>query len=356
MKVLHIIDSLNKGGAEFLLLNSIKYLHVKHPSIINYLVTLRESGDLINEIKKIAETYNLEFKGLKDLIKTTKKLNFIINKLKIDVVHSHLVDSTIISRLAIPKGVKLVTTYHSVLYNPHTVNYSKLRFIIDKTTSYKTDWNIYVSNTVRNHIIDRISPSNPGSVLVNFPSPSFKPLYKFNPDQQLRIVSVGNLKEVKNHELAINALSKLRYLPISLDIYGEGHLRSHLEKLIAKCNVNVRLLGLKEITSELLVQYDLFLMTSQYEGMPISLLESMCSGLPAVLNDLPMLRETADTAAFYFEYNNSSSLKEMLISIFNNKIVLKELSHIALEQSNKYSIDDYVEKLTSIYNSLTIRI
>ena len=352
VNILHIVDSFAKGGAEVLLLNSIKELNAKYPKYNSKVVTLYRYGPLLEDFNKVTTVTCLNYSGIQDLFDVVKRFRKLIDDWNIDIVHSHLIDSTLVSRLAKPAGVKLVSTYHSALYNSWTVNYSRGRHIIDKLTAGRTDFAIFVSEAVQEHITKKVGIRVPNQVLVNFASPDFKPEYKLNSDKELKIVAVGNLKEVKNHLMAVKTLSELTEYPISLDIYGEGKLKDSLQALIDETKANVTLMGAKQISSQLLSQYDVFLMTSQYEGMPISLLEAMSTGLPSILTDLPMLHETAENAAVYFNYDSIPELKEIILGFFHDKKSLERLSSNALQRASHFSIDLYLNSLTEIYKNL----
>lgn len=104
-----------------------------------------------------------------------------------------------------------------------------------------------------------------------------------------KIVSVGRLVEQKNHKLLIYAFKDLlHYYPdYKLIIYGEGKLRSELEEIIASNNLTdkVFLPGNVENIFEKLQEADLFVLSSNYEGMPNALIEAMAMGVPVVSTD-----------------------------------------------------------------------
>ena len=105
------------------------------------------------------------------------------------------------------------------------------------------------------------------------------------------ILSVGELNENKNHGLAIRGLAKyiqnnreessnVRYF-----ICGQGNLRGYLQELITNLGVanNVYLMGYRNDVAELLKCADVFVSTSKREGLPVSLMEAMASGLPSIV-------------------------------------------------------------------------
>lgn len=107
-------------------------------------------------------------------------------------------------------------------------------------------------------------------------------------DGNVRLVSIGNLNENKNHLALIKAVHKLikKGYPLILQIGGEGKLRNALQKYIDANGLkkNVQLLGLlsKNEIRDLLKQTDYFILPSFKETFGVVLIEAMASGLPTL--------------------------------------------------------------------------
>ena len=94
------------------------------------------------------------------------------------------------------------------------------------------------------------------------------------------IVAVGRLTAQKNHALLIRACAALGPVDDRLVIFGEGEKRAELEAL-------VRELGLEGRVPRDIGDKKLFVLSSDYEGMPNALLEAMALGLPCISSDCP---------------------------------------------------------------------
>ena len=101
-----------------------------------------------------------------------------------------------------------------------------------------------------------------------------------------RIVMVGRLAPPKRPGLAVRALAEIRRaLPKAhLDLVGDGPLRNEVESLAVAQGVReaVRLLGTRKDVPDLLSGAACFLLASDYEGCPLSVLEAMAAGVPVV--------------------------------------------------------------------------
>lgn len=104
--------------------------------------------------------------------------------------------------------------------------------------------------------------------------------------KEQKIVSVGRLMPQKNQVMLVNAFSRVyaEYPNYRLTIYGEGPYREELEKRIQKLGLShsVDLPGSSTKVFDDIVSAQVFVLPSNYEGMPNALIEAMCLGLPCV--------------------------------------------------------------------------
>ena len=102
------------------------------------------------------------------------------------------------------------------------------------------------------------------------------------------IVGIGRLTEQKNFEMLINAFAELRPSGYVLKIYGDGHLRNKLSKQIDNLNVSdcVFLMGHVDKVIDSISKADIFVLSSDWEGMPNALMESMAMGLACIATDV----------------------------------------------------------------------
>lgn len=110
--------------------------------------------------------------------------------------------------------------------------------------------------------------------------------------QSKQIVAVGRLQTQKNHNLLIDAFAQVHSaLPeYTLNIYGEGALRSSLQKKIDDLGLHnaVNLCGFEKNVHQRLVEAALFILSSDYEGMSNALMEALAIGVPTISTDHPI--------------------------------------------------------------------
>lgn len=105
------------------------------------------------------------------------------------------------------------------------------------------------------------------------------------------IISAGRLKSQKNHALIIRAMRELHeeYPDISLIIYGEGPEKERLKCLVDKLGLNntVYIAGRCKNMRAAYDNADIFILSSDFEGLPNALMEAMACGLPCISTDCP---------------------------------------------------------------------
>lgn len=105
-------------------------------------------------------------------------------------------------------------------------------------------------------------------------------------EKEKKLVSVGRLIPQKNQKLLIEAFANIvkEYPEYQLIIYGEGKDRKELERLAANLGIkeNVLMPGSTSNLHNVIKNAELFVLSSNYEGMPNALIEAMCLGLPVV--------------------------------------------------------------------------
>lgn len=111
-----------------------------------------------------------------------------------------------------------------------------------------------------------------------------------------RLVMIARFEPQKDHGTLIRALSGLQAHPWELDLIGDGPLRGQIESLAGELGVRdrIRFLGQRNDVAELLAQAQISLLISNWEGLPLSILEAMRAGLPVVASAVGGVGECID--------------------------------------------------------------
>jgi glycosyltransferase involved in cell wall biosynthesis len=346
--ILHIINTLGTGGAEVLLRDTVASLE-QYDHVVCYLYG---ADDLVSSFVP-HPVYKLHHEGWKDFNSTVSKLKSIIEIHDVAIVHAHLLDATILSRQAVPDHVKYFFTIHNIL-SKDAFDANRLSRIAEQFTYKKDQYIISVSREALKDYQKSIGIKGPSFILYNYVHQKYFNLdYDYDQDitPGFRLVAVGNLRRQKNYPMILEALSLLRDLPVSLDIYGSGDMHDELQSIIYNKKINARLMGRADDVSKILLQYHAYIMGSLFEGFGISPMEAMAAGMPVILSDLDVFRELAEDVPRYFDPEDASSIADAIRFVLENWM---EMKYRAMRGKRlvhrKASKEVYLNKLIEIYN------
>jgi glycosyltransferase involved in cell wall biosynthesis len=165
--------------------------------------------------------------------------------------------------------------------------------------------------------------------------------YKPNPESEKYILTVSSMDPRKNFIRLVEAFNNIEDKNIKLYIIGmqfKAFNTPNLQKLISN---NVVLPGYIS-DEELMKMYQNALFSiypSLYEGFGLPPLESMTFGCPAIVSDIPALREVSEGAVLYTNPYEVNDITEKMNLMANDENLRMELRKKGLEQIKKYSWD-----------------
>jgi len=178
---------------------------------------------------------------------------------------------------------------------------------------------------------------------------------KFGLEKDDFILYLGRLVPEKGCHYLVEAFQKIK-TDKKLFIAGEGSFTDgYLEKLHKSTNHKIIFGGFveKEIMQELYSNAYLYVLPSEVEGLPHSILQALSYGLAALVSDIPENKEAASNFGFYFKNKDVSELKEKLEFLLQNENLVKSQK----EERERYvktnfSWDKTVEVLEGVYQKL----
>ncbi len=197
--VLYIIDSLEViGGAEFMLLAPLAEIHNSYKIII---VTLYPATTIHENFFFGDKQYCLHMHSRKDVLKSARKLKKIIKDNEVNFVHSFLYWSIVVARLACGKKTPHIFSL-STMMKDHIYThkwYSRYTQLIDMVTYKSNQVVIAPTSEVLTDFNKAVGIKGKSRVLYNFVLDDFFEIQqKYNyTSSKLKLVAVGNLKEVK---------------------------------------------------------------------------------------------------------------------------------------------------------------
>jgi glycosyltransferase involved in cell wall biosynthesis len=182
-------------------------------------------------------------------------------------------------------------------------------------------------------------------------------------DRAVLIGSVGRLEAQKNFESLVRAAAKARGRcpALAVAIAGEGSSASALRDAASTSGLGERLLlpGRVEEIGEFLAALDLFVLPSLWEGMPLSLLEAMAMGVPAIATATPGAEELLggeDPAGVLVPPGDDESLAAAISALLEDGEAARALGRKGAERTReRHDAGRLFERLVAVYERLAPR-
>lgn len=285
-KILIFLPNLQFGGGEKISFDLAKEFKKNNVEVIFALQQLE--GEFIEEVKNIFEIKTFSSSYLVCLF----KLFFHLLSNRYDVLISNYFPLNVISCFAgFISFTRVVAIEHSPPSLTPFINLNKYKFFsfLFYNLSYKI---ICVSNGVKKDIIDNCFINKKKILTIYNPIPDHGYRVKKNDNSKFKIITVGRLKHQKNHFLLIEAINLLKENiknSIQLEIIGDGELKKDLYDCIKnfKLDRQIKLIGFKENPMKYVAQSSLFVLSSDYEGLPTVLIEALYTGIDIISTNCP---------------------------------------------------------------------
>lgn len=166
-------------------------------------------------------------------------------------------------------------------------------------------------------------------------------------------VSVGELNENKNQEVAIRALAETKNPDYYYVVCGEGNKRDYLNSLAERLGVEnqVKLLGFRSDISEVLLASDCFLFMSFREGLPGALMEAMASGLPCIASNIRGCTDLLNGSRYLFNPEDPVELASMMERILSPDECQREVDRNTINVMN-FDLNHAISSLRGLYESI----
>lgn len=362
-KILYVITDSGVGGSEKVLTSLLNGLDKEKFALVGVVVlkTQREMG-LVWEQRGIPVSYlNM---GKWPFIPVFTKLGAILKKTKPDIVHAFLFHSVQVCRIN-----HMMNQNYKLVSSPR-VNYRfapRLGVMIDRCLKNYDDYVLCESLATQKFLVNNISYDVSKTAVISNGVDSSE--FKFSKDGRDRVRkewemssgtvcvgAVGRLHDQKGFDLLIEALANLKTnsVPHQLVVVGEGPEKSALENLATMVGVNVIFTGLRKDVTDVLSAFDVFVLSSRYEGMPNVLLEAMSIGLPCVSTAVDGVLDIAEDGknVLLSKPEDSLSLSVAIGLLLERKDLRSQLGKGAMQTAHQHSVHAMIGKYENFYTQV----
>lgn len=358
MRVLQVINSLDTGGAEKLVLDTVpRYVAADIPTDV--LVLNGTAHPFFTKMQQLQETtiYSLGTGSVYNPMHVFRIRKFLK---RYDLIHVHLFPA--LYWVALAKVFSFTKT--PLLFTEHnTTNrrrgnwffkildkiiYKRYRKIITISSEvdagiqthlgFNSDRFVYIPNGVAIDAIAEAKPASREELGI--------------PKEQKIILQVASFTSQKDQKTLIQSMVLLQTNTLLL-LVGDGPLKAEMKELAHSLGLedHVRFLGIRMDVPRLLRLADIVVLSSHYEGLSLSSIEALASGKPFVATDAPGLTEIVEDAGILFPIGDSKKLAEIIDELFQNKQWYANTVARCVERAQQFSLDKMIAKHLELYRS-----
>lgn len=369
-RILYIIPSLQKGGAERLVLDICNEL-IKREGLVVKLITFTDQ----NEYPFLTQNIDWEIISATVHLSLTKKKRLFVNQLQqsIDnyqpnVIHTHLFETELVTRSCYYPQAKWYTHCHDNMQQFSNfsiacfINKKKLTDFFEKRylfKRYKTNGGthfITIGNDTNSYFEDKIGSFSISKITnaIDFKKFYYKRVQD-NSKKEIVITNTGSFVDKKNQVFILKIAEKLLRTNTNfcINLLGDGKNRLTLQEKAKELNVDsfVFFHGNVNNVEEYLAKSDIYLHTAIYEPLGLVLIEAMASGLPVITLDGKGNRDLIEEGrnGYMINSQNAEEFANKIIELWDNKATYWKLSNYAQEYAKRYDIKDYVDNLLELY-------
>ena len=365
MKILQIIPSLGTGGAEKMVLSLASGVSDQDHEVI--IVSLYAKNDTKMIYAPKASTLSIIYLNKKPGfdIAMVYKIFKIIREFKPSIIHTHLHTMKYVLPLTFLRSFAWVHTVHNVAQMEANHIDKKINYI----SFLRGAVPVAIADKVRNTIYEVYRIKNTPVILngidlheherVSLGRDEWRRREGFS-ESDVIITAVGRLYKQKNHRLLISSFKEVseQFPQTRLMIVGEGELRSDLQDYCIEKGLKdkVKFLGNRNDVPAILNAIDIFTISSDWEGNPLSLMEAIAAGCPVVCTAVGGIPEVVDPSfGLLVTAGDESALTKALKDMVESKEKRILMAQAAKAYSHQFSSSKMIDNYLYLYKKLTSR-
>ncbi len=366
MKVLYLLDSLNRGGAEQLVLDVCRNAQAND---LNLTFAATGGGAFEEDFK----TSGVEFLRLQRRLpidfRIIGQFRKIVKKRQIEIVHAHQAVEAVHAYLACQgTKTKIVLTHHG--YIADAKNLLTLKFLIPRVSA-----NIVVSRALVSWYETENKLKFPACPTIIYNGVDEKRLRGESgklkrelglADDDLLIGMIANFyRDPRKDQMTVclalpEVFSKIENSRCVFVGGAEAGAEAKFQACVNFCEERgiadrVHFLGARRDVPDVLAALDLFVFSSLQEGLPVAAAEAMLTKVPLIVSDIEPLLEASSGGRYaeVFQTQNASELSEKILKLLTDVNLREDLSNRAFDYAREnFSIEAHLRELKKLYRSI----
>lgn len=347
IKIAICVPTTSLGGAETMAAQLAKALNkdlFDVSFITNHSLSKTRVLDIVTSDSNI-KIYSLnEDAGMS--LRARKKMMRILKQIKPDVIHTHLHSYPYVMTYAIKHHIPIIHTMHNMpIFESKKLGRIILKFLF----KHKFAIPVGISNIISEQIKELYHV--PSYTIYN-PVDVSKFDIKKDKQKQFTFITIGRMSEQKNQQLLLKSFRILvnNYKNVKLIFVGDGVLKDDLLKLTndLKLNDYIEYVGNVNDVENYLKIADAFVLSSIYEGLPMTILEAMAASLPIISTNVGGVKDIVTNNGILVKVDENDLAKAML-SLIENEKLCNEFKNNSYENAKNYDLSKIVKEYEELY-------
>lgn len=302
---------------------------------------------------RIVKKINIPYRTFS--IKTLLLLRKIIQQNSIQIIHSHGNGAGLYSRilkLFFP-SIKVVHTFHGISDTYNSMIKYCLNNMVGVCLAPLANLYIAVSNGEKKLALKRGFSRNNNTVVIYNGIPAFKLKSSHKMNKPLKVVTLSRFDFAKNMDYMYRIAKILKDKPVKFIWVGDGPDFKRLKEQNDEDNLNIEFVGFSKEPYKYLLESDIYISTSRFEGLPYGLIEAASVGLPIVASNVKGNNEVVlpNKTGFLFETENEAC--DAIDKILQSEFLFEKMSKNAIVFFNQnFTQEKMLSKLISTYYSI----
>ncbi|XOB40742.1 MAG: glycosyltransferase family 4 protein [Candidatus Nealsonbacteria bacterium] len=364
MRIFYLITKSEIGGAQTHIYQLSRYFIKRGEKIavMSYLGGWLEKkmGEL--GIKFYPNKYLFNEINLIRDFKTIKEIKKAIKDFRPDLISCHSTKAGFLGRLVVKNKIPTIFTAHGWGFTPGVPWWRRYPVLLAEKIAARFCSKIICVSEFDKKLALKYKIASPEKIVTIHNGMEIQAEFPREIDpNKIKIVFVGRLGRQKDPLLLIKGFNELSFEiknKVQISIIGEGIKRKELERFIEenKLEKKIKLLGRlprKEVF-EILKKSHIFVLISNWEGFPYTVIEAMSCGLGIIASDVGGIREAIDEkCGILIKRGDKEELKKALEKLLKNPELIQEMGRAAQEKTVKeFSLEKMLKKTNEIYKTL----
>jgi sugar transferase (PEP-CTERM/EpsH1 system associated) len=352
--VVHLVYSFGCGGLEKVIANLINCS--TNYDVEHVLISLTDDISMLEQVDSEIKVFVLDKKSGND-IKTHFKLLSLLRELKPQAINTYnfgTIEYHLVAKLA---GVPIRVHSDHGRGGDDPAGKNKLHNFFRKFIAHFINEYVVVSYDLFKWVLNDLQISKK-KVSLLFNGVAVPEEIEPSSNSPKTFVTVGRLDKVKNQKLLIEAFALAvntldGFADCHLNIVGDGPLYKELSSQIETLNMqdSIHLLGFRNDITDILKDSDIFVLSSVYEAMPMTILEAMANKTPVVCTNVGGISKfISEDQAWFVESKNCTALANKLNEVrISDEHRFKKVSNAFNFVREKYEMKQMVKAYMAKY-------